>query len=209
VEEADVLLLDDGFQHMRVKRDLDLLLVDATRPGHLHAPPVGRLRESLRSASRADAVFVTRGSASDLPEALLPFVEDRPVIGVSFEWGEAVKSGLAGSPWSELTEKRAMAFAGVGNPSAFFSQAAGKGLQIVAKRALQDHAEPDASTLKALLAEGSAVDADFFLTTEKDAVKWLPLWPGEFPLVYPKLRARFDDPDGVLERLLALLAGGD
>ena len=209
VEEADVLLLDDGFQHMRVKRDLDLLLVDATRPGHLHAPPVGQLRESLRSASRADAVFVTRGSASELPEALLPFVEGRPIIGVSFEWGEAVETGLAGPPWSELAGKRAMAFAGVGNPSAFFSQAAGKGLQIVAERALKDHAEPDTSTLKALIAEGSAANADFFLTTEKDAVKWLPLWPGEFPLVYPKLRARFDDPDGVLHLLPASLAGGN
>lgn len=207
VEKADLLLLDDGFQHMRVKRDLNLLLVDATRPGDLHAPPAGRLRESLRAASRADAVLVTRGNARDLPGALLPHIEGKPVMGVNFEWGKAAQNGSVGVPWNKLAEKRALAFAGIGNPPAFFSQAAGKGLQIAAERTLKDHAEPDTSTLNAILEEGAALGVEFFLTTEKDAVKWLPLWPDEVPLVFPRLRVRFEDTDGDLDRLLASIPG--
>ncbi len=204
----DVFILDDGFQHVRVHRDLDLLLVDATRPGDLHAPPVGRLREPLTAARRASALIVTRGDASDLPAPLALTARDLPVAGVRFGWGEdlvAVQERPV--PLASLREKAVTAFAGIGNPEAFFAQARDLGIRLVAAHALSDHAYPTAELAQDFMREAETKDAVAVLTTEKDAVKWTALWSGPIPLLYPVLRAEFDDPDGFLEQALRALGG--
>ena len=203
----DVFLLDDGFQHVRVHRDLDLLLVDASRPGDLHAPPVGRLRETVGSARRADALIATRGDSSDLPRVLASRAAALPILGVRFKWMEdaiAVPGGAV--PWTSFEHKRVAAFAGIGNPEAFFAQARARGCSLVSARALSDHAFPTQELAEAFEREATEAGAEAVLTTEKDAVKWGPIWSGSIPLLYPVLRAEFDDPDGFLERALQRLA---
>ncbi len=204
----DLFILDDGFQHVRVHRDLDLVLVDASRPADLHAPPVGRLREVLGAVRRASALIVTRGGASDLPAALASATGHLPVAGVRFEWGD----DLAGTPdgavsLTSLKGKPVAAFAGIGNPDAFFDQARDLGIRLVSARALSDHAFPSPELAGAFAREAESKGAVAILTTEKDAVKWAALWPGPLPLLYPVLRPEFDDPGGLIERALADLVG--
>jgi len=201
--DCTVFLLDDGFQHLRVRRDVDLLLVDATRLSDLHAPPVGRLREPLGAAGRASALFVTRGAPADLPPALRPAVAGKPVLGVTFQWAPKPHGRGDFGTWSDLSGKPLVAFAGIGNPEAFFAQARAEGLTLGATLPFDDHAEPSPSRLALVLGAAQALRAPAVLTTEKDTVKWASLWPAEAPpLVHPVLEVRAG---GDVGHLLALI----
>ncbi len=206
--DSSVFLLDDGFQHLRVRRDVDLLLVDATRPSDLHAPPVGRLRESLGAARRASAVVVTRGPAGDLPPALRPIVAGKPTLGATFEWPSRPRGQGDFASWADLAGGKLVAFAGIGNPGAFFEQALQHGLTLGAALPFDDHAEPAPSLVALVLGAAEALKARAVLTTEKDAVKWAPLWPADAPpLVHPVLEVKLGGDVGSLLALLGAALG--
>lgn len=200
--EATCYVLDDAFQHLRVHRDLDLLLVDASRSADLHAPPVGRLREPLRSARRAQAVIVTRGRADAITAALRAASAGIPRLGATFAWArEPQPAGLFAS-WSDLAGVPLVAFAGIGNPGAFFGQVRGEGLHPAVELAFPDHAAPSEGRLREIVEAAKASGARAVLTTAKDAVKWEGRWHGGPPLVYPRLDVQIEDPEGVLHALL-------
>jgi tetraacyldisaccharide 4'-kinase len=202
--DCTLFLLDDGFQHLRVRRDLDLLLVDATRPGDLRAPPVGRLREGISAAGRAHVILVTRGSEADLPQRLAPFSWERPLLGVRFLWETKPLGQEELASWSDLKGRTLACFAGVGHPEAFFEQALRHGLTLSSLRIFPDHATPDPTRLRMILRDAQSHAARAVLTTEKDAVKWAPLWPSDAPpLLFPRLRVELA---GDVDGLRALLA---
>lgn len=201
--KASVFVLDDAYQHLRVHRDLDILLVDASSPGDLRTPPVGRLRELLCAARRADLVIVTRGKAAQLPACLEPYVSDKTIIGAVFEWEMLVVNGKDRSSIDNFVGRPVTAFAAVGNPDAFFAQAESLGFALAGRRSWPDHAVPNPARLRVLLSEARRTGAQAVLTTEKDAIKWLPTWPGDPPLLYPRLRVLFDDIEGRLGGLLS------
>ena len=203
-DACDLFLLDDAFQHLRVRRDLNLLLVDASRPDDLCAPPLGRLREPLKAARRADMVIVTRGGAADLPEVMRPWTEGVPVLGCRFTWSRFGPSE-GRSAWWHFEGRPLVAFAGVGNPEAFFAQARQEGLRVVSALAFPDHAVPTPERLAAVLGAARKSGASAVLTTAKDAVKWAPLWTGDVPLVWPELEVGLEDPAGALRRRFAAL----
>jgi tetraacyldisaccharide 4'-kinase len=205
--DTAVFVLDDAFQHLRVRRDVDILLVDASRPGDLHAPPVGRLREPLRAAERAGVIVVTRGGEEDLPAALRPRVGAKPVLSVRFRWGETLGPDGAGT-LSEWRGRRVLLFAGVGNPAGFQRSAREAGFDPQGALLFPDHAEPDPERIRAVLDRVRAGSFEGVLTTEKDAVKWLPVWPGPIPLLFCRLETDIEDPGGHLEKVLGSLAGG-
>jgi tetraacyldisaccharide 4'-kinase len=196
-----LFLLDDGFQHVGIARDLDLLLVDTTRPRDLLPPPVGRLREPLSGASRADALLLSGGGS--LPEALTPFAADKPALSVRFRWAEepslSVPPGLS---WKAFSGRPVAAFAGVGSPGRFLRDLQSAGLPPLRFLAFPDHAFPTAGRLEALKRVLRETRAEAVLTTEKDAVKWAPRWPFEVPLVWPRLEAVLDHPGVLLPTLL-------
>lgn len=203
-DDCTVFLLDDGFQHMRVRRSVDLLLVDATRPEDLHAPPVGRLREGLSATRRAQAILVTRASAKDLPGALIRHAGERAVVGVRFPWTPGPCGRDEFASWDDLIGRPVTAFAGIGHPEAFFDQARSRGLALAACRVFPDHATPDPSRLALVLDDAKRSRTEAVLTTEKDAIKWEPFWPPDAPpLLYPRLNVEFD---GDVAELRALLA---
>jgi len=164
---ADVILLDDGFQHLSVARDLDIVLLDARRPfGNGHLLPAGVLRESPSLLERAGVVVLTRSDGSDAP----PLKGSWPLVRSCHRLADEVGS-LAGVrlPLKSLAGQRAVAFAGIADPDNFFAALAAVGLQLVRTLPLADHIAYDRATL-ALLAD-AARDADFLVTTEKDGVK--------------------------------------
>jgi tetraacyldisaccharide 4'-kinase len=205
-EAPTVFVLDDAFQHQRVARDLDLLVVDASRPGDLRAPPAGRLREPLSAAARAHLLVVTRGE--EPPAALGAACPALPRIRARFTWTDEPLARPASLSWKDFAGRRVVAFAGVGHPQSFFDQARREGIGLAAALVFPDHAEPTGERLRALEEALKETGAAALLTTEKDAVKWAAAWHGPAPLVWPRLTASFEDPGGLLPALLSRARAG-
>jgi tetraacyldisaccharide 4'-kinase len=145
--ESELLLLDDGFQHRRLARDLDVVLLDATNPwGHGRLVPRGLLRESPRGLRRADAVVLTRCDQA-APDAVARLRDDvgrrakpgTPVVESQHRPAAWLQEGQPDRPTEALAGRPVAAFCGIGNPGAFRRTLAGLGLEPVAVRAFPDH----------------------------------------------------------------------
>ena len=187
---ADVLVMDDGFQHRRLKRDLDIVLIDATNPlGYGHVLPRGMLRERPSALRDADVIVITRCdlvSAGEL-EALrdrLGRLARRAEICLAGHVPTAVIAPAGRrAPASALAGKKVLAFCGIGNPDAFFETVARSGAEVVGRIAFDDHAAygpPAAEKIASAAGEGGA---EILVTTAKDRVKiedpaalGAPLW---------------------------------
>ena len=193
--EFDCIVLDDGFQHRRIARDLDLVLVDATRDTmHDRLLPRGWLREPLASLRRADAVIVTRAEAVDdeLATALRRWHGKPPIA-----WSRHAWTGLAvyyrpkrtkDEPVGWLDGKRVVTLLGIGNPESVRRQVEAAGAVIAADVPARDHQLYDVATLAAVKSVCNGVDA--VVMTSKDWVKVRRLAVVEslpVPIVVPKV----------------------
>ncbi len=172
---VDVHLLDDGFQHRKLGRCLDLVLVDVTNPfGGGWMVPSGQLREPLEALGRADAVVLTRTRPGDGYERLtdrlrrfkpgIPCFLSRQVLESASERatrGEAVETLLAG--------RRALAFAGLANPEQFFLSLRQNGVELVQTLRFGDHHRYSARDLAAIGRRCRELQVETVITTEKDA----------------------------------------
>lgn len=177
--ESEVLILDDGFQHRRLRRDLDLVLIDATNPwGHGRLFPAGLLREPPASLKRASAVLLTRCDLVNreernklekrvkrlAPNALVAQTRHRPTC-----W---INSQRAQRKLEEMTARPAAAFCGIGNPDAFQRTLANLGLNAVAFRVFPDHRDYTRDDVEDLRSWArSQPENAVILTTQKDLVK--------------------------------------
>jgi len=163
---ADIVILDDGFQHRAVARDLDLLLLDAGRPFGNRLPlPGGLLREFPAALRRADLLLLTR---AEKPTGSADFA--KPIWTSRHQIAEYAVS-LTGEQFSfaQLKGKKLLAFAGIADPESFFTALAAAGLCITETLSFSDHVEFDSVSSAAVVALSKNCDA--LLTTEKDAVK--------------------------------------
>lgn len=177
--ESEVLVLDDGLQHRRLARDLDVVLIDATCPwGYGHLLPRGLMREPARGLRRADMVVLTRCDQVSSAERIR--IRDRidriargvPVAESRHRPVELNNADQATKPISVLNGRTVAAFAGIGNSEAFRQTLADLGVAIVAFRSYPDHhpySRADVDDLRAW-ADGMA-NVDFVITTQKDLVK--------------------------------------
>lgn len=185
-----VLLMDDGFQHRALHRDLDLLLLDGVRTwGNGRMLPLGDLREPMGSARRASALVVTRGSRADRPRIEAWWARHGsggPIFWIDFaitalrEYSAHQRLALPAQPGPLF------AFCALGHPEAFYADLLVAGLPWVGTRSFADHKPIHARDLQALQAEALAQGAQGLVCTEKDAVKFgvlkglqLPLWIAE------------------------------
>ena len=178
VAGADAVILDDGFQHRHLRRDLDIVLIDALNPfGYDHVLPRGLLREPLSALKDAHAVILTRSDLiapkplADLrqrleqlaPQASLHLAVHRPIGGIDETGGEVELAALTGEP--------ALAFCGLGNPEAFFATLRQIGAKVVSRIDFDDHVEYTPELAQKINAQADQHDAKILLTTQKDAVK--------------------------------------
>ncbi|MEO7711799.1 MAG: tetraacyldisaccharide 4'-kinase [Gemmatimonadaceae bacterium] len=183
---ADCAILDDGFQHRRLRRAADWVLVAAERwRVGLRALPAGPLRESARALRRADVLIVTRkdatsGRADELLSRLVPSLRDGAHVAVCHLAPDGLVGVSSGAreplPW--LQGRRVLAVAAVGAPASFFAQLASVGA-VLDCLAYPDHHAFDARDI-ARIARASA-GCDGVVCTLKDAVKLGPLWPPSAP----------------------------
>ncbi len=172
--EAEVLILDDGFQHLRLERDLDLVLFSATQKSLSERVfPAGRLREPKEALSWASAFVITKEdlapkAAEELSQGLKPF--GKPVFRLRFSFSRP-------NPLDEAPNEPPggyFAFCGVGDPLSF-KLAAERAGRLLGFLPLPDHVRYHTRLLKKIKREGQRCGAKAYLTTEKDAVKLLPL----------------------------------
>ena len=173
--KSDVLLLDDGFQHRRLARDLDIVTIDATNPfGNGRLLPAGILREPIHSLSRADCTVLTRVSAAgatDLIDHIRP-VTDAPVFQsrTVIKRFHRLNSSDSASDFAEI-EQPLGAFCGIGNPNAFFDQLHAAHLDVRHETAFRDHHKYSQGDIDRLVEQATAKGAQALITTAKDSVK--------------------------------------
>jgi 3-deoxy-D-manno-octulosonic-acid transferase len=205
----DVALLDDGFQHGRLVRDLDVVLIDALNPfGGGRVFPLGRLREPLAGLARAGILVITRADLTDLAAPIEHQLRLRnpeaPIFRARVEpraWVEA-RTGLRHA-FTERPFEQAAAFCGLGNPESFRRMLEACGVRTVDWLAFEDHHRYRPLELRHVRAQALAKGATALITTAKDAVNlhegWeeqvapLPLYWLEVELLIEEERLFWDE----------------
>jgi tetraacyldisaccharide 4'-kinase len=177
-------LLDDGFQHRRLHRDFDIVLLPAEdQEGFLL--PVGRLREPVAALSRADAVV--------LPDSPDRHVEARHVWPARRVVEFPANTG------------KAIAFSGIGRPKQFLESLKASTLEIGGSMTFRDHHRYDQSDIDRLLALKKQTSSDSFITTEKDVINLGTLSSQLSPLLTARLRIELDSPQQAFEEIINTL----
>jgi len=166
----DVFLLDDGFQHLRLHRDLNILLLDFFRPfGNGWTLPAGLLREPSSASRRADLLIYTRapeGATVSPDTGGIPACISQHTIIDLLPLG-----GNSPIHFSDCLGHRALAFAGIGDPDSFFAGLRAKGLNLVQCIAFPDHVVYSRERCDDIAEAMRTSVAEFLVTTEKDGVK--------------------------------------
>lgn len=201
---VDSVVLDDGFQHRRIARDMDIVLIDASAPPSCDALlPLGNLREPVSSLRRVGAIVITRRELVTDTQlaALAAWIADHapgiPVAVASHVWTgadvfERTTSGWAGreSGFDQLRGESVLGVCAIGNPGGFFGMIEDAGMRLAARMPLRDHAGFDKRTVDAIDARMQASGAAHICMTRKDWVKARDSIIGESVIV-PRLGIRF------------------
>jgi tetraacyldisaccharide 4'-kinase len=200
IQEFDpqILLLDDGFQHRRLARDLDIVLLDALEPfGFEHVFPRGTLREPLSGLDRAHAVCLSRADAvsADQQESIRTRVAELAPQAAWCEIAHAA-SGLVNSrgetqPLETLGGRRVAAFCGIGNPAGFRHTLSATGCELVGWREFPDHHAYTVHDQAELGDFAKESKADAIVCTQKDLVKLRQPQLGDVPLWAVSIEIKF------------------
>lgn len=194
---SEFFILDDGYQHLQLKRDLNILLLDAEVPfGNGQLLPRGPLREPLAQLARADAFVLTRCGESRRFEETQAYLADRypeqPVFLTEHVPDRVVFPGLKlrHSP-GFLAGKRVAAFAGIGRPERFRETLVKLGAEVAAFEAFTDHHRFSKAELDELLGKHQELGVEAILTTEKDWARIAPLGIEHSALGYLAIKMTF------------------
>lgn len=182
-----VLILDDGFQHLRLQRDLNLLLLDCRHPfGNAFVLPRGTLREPKAALSRADALILTRcdiPGRTDNPELAKTLASSRPVyrtahrstLRVVLPAGQMPVQTLSGGPVAELGTmvdgKRVFVFSGLAQNQAFQDSVRILGANVTGSLGFGDHHPYTAGDTRRIIRAALSAGSDYLVTTDKDYVR--------------------------------------
>ena len=208
--ESEVLVLDDGFQHRRLKRDLDLVLIDATAPwGHDYLLPRGLLREPIRGLRRADLVLLTRcdvvgpeerrGIRNEV-ERVAPGLAIVETVHQPSAWSSSERNVMA---VDEGKGRPVAAFCGLGNPDAFRRTLERLGLEVAHWRTYPDHHGYTRADIDELSAWARQLPGDgWVVTTQKDLVKIRLEHLGGRPLWALQIAMKVQEGQELLEKKL-------
>jgi tetraacyldisaccharide 4'-kinase len=217
--KAQVLVMDDGFQHRRLHRNIDIVTIDATQPfGFGKMLPAGLLREPVTSLKRAHAAIITRSdqvAKQDLDSlaGMLKSINQNIVIAYAVHNPVcAVSAGDKKIPLERLKGKPVFAFCGIANPDAFFTTIGELGANIVGVKIYNDHYNYKSIDLKVIKEEAEKTAGPtppYIITTEKDFNKIGQQMAGdaEIVLAYLAVKLQFvegqEQITGLIERALA------
>ena len=174
---ADILLMDDGFQHRRIARTIDIVVIDAAHPlGNGRLLPAGPLRESVRALSRAHAVFLTRVDQTESTENVRKLVQQHssglPIIETAYRPTRLVRLVDAEPiPFATLNGQRVVTLSGVANPRSFEQTLETLGATVVRSARHPDHHPFTPVDLEQVCRLAQEHKAAWIVTTEKDAMR--------------------------------------
>lgn len=214
--KAQILIMDDGFQHRRLHRDIDIVTIDAMQPfGYGKLLPAGLLREPVSALKRAQAVILTRCdlvSKNNLTEltAAISRINPDVIIAQTIHSPVCAVSGEKQIPLEELKGKKVYVFCGIANPEAFLATVGLAGANIVGSKIYDDHYSYTVNDINDIYHNAAKSDARMILTTEKDYDKVPQSASGEGELVLAYLAVRLQFVEGqnrIMELIERSLAG--
>ncbi|HBF42794.1 MAG TPA: tetraacyldisaccharide 4'-kinase [Desulfobacteraceae bacterium] len=199
---CDFFILDDGFQHLELERDLDLILIDSDNPfGNNHLLPRGPLREPVEQMVRADVSILTKAGLYGPVDSVVGFLKGQ-FPEVPFFCADHMPSAVVLPNLNEVHEpeflkgKRVVAFAGIARPEVFKDTLIRLGADVVHFKGFRDHYQLKSDEIQELIKTKERLDGRYLLTTEKD---WVRI--SSFKLLSPDL--------AYLRIKFALLSGQD
>lgn len=202
-----VILLDDGFQHRRLGRDLDLVLIDASKPfGYGHLLPRGLLREPISSLKRADAVIFTRVNQTDdnalqsIRNQITPFVDPMQMAEVEFVAGPWIN--ISGQTTDTPPAGPYLGFCGIGNPTGFKTALEQQNLPITELQIFADHHRYTGEEVRNLVKKAVSDGAKSLVCTVKDLVKIREFDFGTVPVWAVSVETQFRSGRDSLEKLI-------
>ena len=207
---ATVHVLDDGFQHMQLARDVNLLIVDRADVERPRLLPSGRLREPLSAARAADAVLVTGADEEQVAE-----VAEHLGVAEAFALHRDVEPAVeetVDGPRPLAPGARVLVVSGIARPDRFVAEAVEGGFDVAGELAFGDHHPYVAADVARIAQQARGSSAALVLTTEKDLVRLLPLRPWPFRLAVRPMSVRVEPAAGFAEwlcdRVHAAASGG-
>jgi tetraacyldisaccharide 4'-kinase len=213
--ETELIILDDGFQHRRLARDVDLVMIDALDPfglGQLF--PRGLLREPISALRRASAVILSRADLlgptgrEPIRQMVRKTAPDVPFVLARHAPLDLVDGDGHASPLELLRDKDVAAFCGIGNPEGFRRTILPLCGRVLDLKIFPDHHAYKAGDVASLAAWAKSTGANFTLTTQKDFVKLRTSMLGPVPLRALRIGLEIMDGLGALEGLLEALVAG-
>ena len=206
-EGIEWFLLDDGFQHLKLARDVDIVLVDATNPFGGGLLPAGLLREPLSALKRSDILVITRSEAAlDIEEQLRRYTPAPVFYGqTKLESILPVPSSPASaSSLSTPGNAKFFAFCGIGNPAGFQRDLSESwGFHLVGVKYFRDHHRYSLGDLRAIESDARSSGADALVCTEKDIYNLPAQKFDSLPVYYCRISLRLNDPDKFWQTILA------
>jgi len=203
---AEWFILDDGFQHLSLGRDANIVMIDATNPfGGGRLLPVGRLREPKAALRRADVVVITRSDHAPAVETVVRRFTEAPIFYALTQFEAVLRVPALKVPLAEkdFAEAKFFAFCGIGNAAAFFDDLRRWGARVTGRRAFRDHHRYSAADAAQLERDAQAAGADAMLCTEKDAFNLRDAIPSRLPVYACRIGLAISDPDAFWQAVLA------
>ncbi len=195
---ADCAVLDDGFQHRRLRRDLDVVVIDALDPwGGGWVLPVGRLREPLRGLARAQLFVISRSnqvpssSVGQIEGVLNEHAPEATVLHAAVEPESVVYLDGRRAGTESLAYHCVLPMCGIGNPATFLRSVEQLAGRVCRAMVFRDHQRYNRRHVRKITAAAQRRGADLVVTTRKDWVKLAPLW-SEYAVKSAPVLARLD-----------------
>ena len=202
---ATVHVLDDGFQHMQLARDVNLLIADRADVEHPRVLPSGRLREPLSAARAADAVLVT-GAEDDQIAAVAEQLGVAHAFSLHRDVEPAVEETVDG-PRPLPHGARVLVVSGIARPERFVAETVAGGFDVAGDLVFGDHHPFVAADVARIALQARSSGASIVLTTEKDLIRLLPLRPWPFRLAVRPMSVRVEPAEAFAAWLLNRIRG--
>lgn len=191
-------VLDDGFQHLQLARDVDIVMIDATNPfGGGRVLPSGRLREPRTALERADMIVITRSERAPAVEAAVRRDSQAPIFYACTQL-DSIRGIADGQPGDAVSPADAgphFAFCAIGNPAAFVNDLREWGVQVAGHKFFRDHHRFTERDDAEVLRQAEAAGARALICTEKDLYNLYGIYFGDLPVFFCSISLRIDRED--------------
>lgn len=208
-EGVEWFVLDDGFQHLQLARDVNVVLIDATNPfGGGKVLPAGGLREPRSALARADIVVITRSQHAAAVESLVRRYSAAPIFYAQPQLKDirVWRGDYPGEADAQTRSQKVFAFCGIGNPAAFVSNLREWGFQVAGHKFFRDHHRYTQQDARQIEQAARSAGAEVLICTEKDIFNLQGISFGEFDIRYCAISMHVENEDGFWAEIMNRVA---